>query len=332
MTVPVRRRQLETIPFYPQFQPHAGLWFDKYLAEQKSDAKKMEPYVEHIRQTGEIKVPSVYTDFFNRWREVLETSGAVLREAEVIGRLVAGLGGETVIETGLTLHHTYGVPYIPGSSLKGSARAYAIANLDGVWAKNGAAFRTLFGGLPIAPGKKPEEKGRAGIVVFHDALPLPGSCKIYNDVMTVHHKLYYSGDMKSPPADWDSPTPIPFPSVHGRFLIATYAPSAPEWAESAMSLLKMALAERGVGGKTSSGYGRFRFDPPPGYQRGTVKHFGLGPSQSYGHIIPRDGGAEIFVHRSGLRPGVDDLKAGDVVDYKVSSGKQGPQAHDVHFS
>lgn len=329
MTIPARRIDLQSVPFWPQFAPHAGLWFDKYLQWQKDDT--LEPYVEHIRQTGEIKEPSGYKEFFTRWRDELEKAGAVLREAQVVGRLAAGLGGEAVIETGLTLHHTYGVPYIPGSSLKGMARAYAIANLAGAWVENGAAFRTLFGGLAVSPGLASEEKARAGIAIFYDALPLPGSFTIYNDVMTVHHPDYYQGKV-SPPADWDSPTPIPFPSVNGRFLIAIHAPSAPEWAEPAMSLLKIALAERGVGGKTSSGYGRFLFAPSPGYQRGTVKRFGLGRNQSYGHIIPSDGGAEIFVHRTGLRPGVDDLKAGDIVDYKVSLGKQGPQAEDVHFS
>ena len=273
MTVPARRDDLKSVPFWPQFAPHAGLWFDKYLAEQKKkveqkdeaekkEKKKEDPFVKHIRQTGEIEEPPVYNDFFNRWRDEMEKAGAVLREAQVIGRLAAGLGGETVIETGLTLHQTYGVPYIPGSSLKGAARAYAIANLTGAWVENGAAFRTLFGGLAISSGQTPEEKARAGIVVFHDALPLPGSFTIHNDVMTVHHPDYYQGN-DSPPADWDSPTPIPFPSVNGRFLIAVYAPSAPEWAESAMDILKMALTERGVGGKTSSGYGRFNLTEPP---------------------------------------------------------------------
>jgi CRISPR-associated protein Cmr6 len=194
------------------------------------------------------------------------------------------------------------------------------------------AFRTLFGGLATPPGKKPEEKARVGIAIFHDALPIPGSnkWKIHNDVMTVHHTHYYRGE-DSPPADWDSPTPIPFPSVQGHFLIAILAPNAPEWAESAMGILKLALAESGVGGKTSSGYGRFQFEPPPDYHRGMVKSFGLGPHQSFGHIIPREGGADVFVHRNGLRKGIDDLKPGDIVDYRIAKGTQNPQAEDVHF-
>lgn len=42
-------------------------------------------------------------------------------------RLIIGLGTDHVVETGLLLHHVYGLPYIPGSALKGMARAWAIA-------------------------------------------------------------------------------------------------------------------------------------------------------------------------------------------------------------
>ena len=39
-------------------------------------------------------------------------------------RLIIGLGGESPLETGLTLHHTFGVPIIPGSAIKGLAAHY----------------------------------------------------------------------------------------------------------------------------------------------------------------------------------------------------------------
>ena len=42
-------------------------------------------------------------------------------------RLIIGLGTDHVAETGLLLHHVYGLPYIPGSALKGITRAWAIA-------------------------------------------------------------------------------------------------------------------------------------------------------------------------------------------------------------
>jgi CRISPR-associated protein Cmr6 len=44
-------------------------------------------------------------------------------------RMVVGLGAENVHETSMALHHIYGIPYIPGSALKGIARDAAVADL-----------------------------------------------------------------------------------------------------------------------------------------------------------------------------------------------------------
>ena len=55
-------------------------------------------------------------------------------------RLIIGLGGKGTLKMGITLHHLYGFPYIPGSALKGLARTFGIykiaeglgiPNLDG---------------------------------------------------------------------------------------------------------------------------------------------------------------------------------------------------------
>jgi CRISPR-associated protein Cmr6 len=75
----------------------------------------------------------------------------------------------------------------------------------------------------------------------------------------VHHPAYYSGKNVElvPPADWDEPTPVPFLSATGSYLIALSAPKGcEEWRQAAFDILKLALAEEGVGAKTSSGYGR----------------------------------------------------------------------------
>jgi hypothetical protein len=76
-------------------------------------------------------------------------------------------------------------------------------------------------------------------------------------VITVHHEGYYQ-DGKEPPADWDSPTPVPFLSATGSYLVAVSGPSG--WDDAAMKLLRLALKEMGVGAKTSSGYGRLTLD------------------------------------------------------------------------
>lgn len=114
----------------------------------------------------------------------------------------------------------------------------------------------------------------------------------------------------------------------------------------AKAWLKKGLLELGAGGKTSAGYGYFlelsadaasraaltkeKRALAPGYERGVVKEFGIGPKQSYGFIV-RSNGADIFVHRNNLAAGLSDLKAGQKVIFKVGRGKRGPQAIDVQL-
>lgn len=44
-------------------------------------------------------------------------------------RMVIGLGGTHPWETSMTLHHLYGIPYIPGSAVKGVSRHWALLTL-----------------------------------------------------------------------------------------------------------------------------------------------------------------------------------------------------------
>ncbi|MDM7324007.1 MAG: type III-B CRISPR module RAMP protein Cmr6 [Thermus sp.] len=209
-----------------------------------------------VAQHGE---PEGYKEFFIRYKEALAAVGAELHPAKTLGRLVVGLGGEGVLETSLTLHRTYGVPYIPGSALKGLASRFAHLYLEGdAWRRDlahferGAAQSVLFGTTE-----------QEGVVVFFDALPEPGSWEIHTDILNPHHPNYNAGG-DDPPADWDSPVPVPFLSVKGTFLLAL-APAAgvpPKearpWLEAAWQILEWALREEGIGAKTSSGYGRMQ--------------------------------------------------------------------------
>jgi CRISPR-associated protein Cmr6 len=47
-------------------------------------------------------------------------------------RLILGIGSSSVYEVGMTLHHVYGIPYIPASSIKGLVRSWIIQNCFGV--------------------------------------------------------------------------------------------------------------------------------------------------------------------------------------------------------
>lgn len=238
---------------------HAGLWLDKYIKgfEKEREAKET-PQSCLVSEVAGISIPKdykAYTEFFERWKEALILAGvkdSQMKEAHVQGRLAVGLGGEAVLETAITLHRTYGTPYIPGSALKGLAASYAHKRLkDDAWRKNGEAHNVMFG-----------TTDEAGYVTFFDALFVPGTGfggkALWPDVITVHHPDYYQGKENSPPADWDSPTPIPFLSATGDYLIALQGDDA--WVEKAFEILALALAEEGVGAKTSSGYGRMTLE------------------------------------------------------------------------
>lgn len=59
-----------------------------------------------------------------RWQAM--TATAQQFNGQLQGRLLVGHGGKGVLEFGLTLSHVTGLPVIPGSALKGLARAYGL--------------------------------------------------------------------------------------------------------------------------------------------------------------------------------------------------------------
>ena len=58
--------------------------------------------------------------------------------------------------------------------------------------------------------------------------------------------------------------------------------------------------------------------------KGTVKFFN--ETKGFGFISPENGGADIFVHVSGL---VDEIRENDVVSYEVENGRKGLNAVNV---
>lgn len=233
---------------------HAGLWLNKYLASlAREDPATRAQLADDV---ASIPVPPIYKTFYERWQSNLKTEyHASSREFAVKERMAVGLGNEGVLETSVALHHTYGVPYIPGSALKGLAANYARLMAGDGWQQGSPAYTAVFG-----------DTENAGFVTFFDALYIPGSsapdCPLRADIITVHHPEYYKGT-GAPPADWDSPNPIPFLSATGNYLVALAAPDLDDiWIEKVFELLEEALLVMGIGAKTSSGYGRMRYVSP----------------------------------------------------------------------
>jgi len=71
----------------------------------------------------------VYTRYFTGMETLRRESGGKIFRLKTKSRLVVGLGDESVYETSIRLHRNYGVPYIPGSALKGVAKHYVFGIL-----------------------------------------------------------------------------------------------------------------------------------------------------------------------------------------------------------
>ncbi|MBK8175232.1 MAG: type III-B CRISPR module RAMP protein Cmr6 [Rhodospirillales bacterium] len=272
---------------------HAGLayevWADVSGDTGKVDDQHLDDWLKGL--AGQPVSPD-YHQAFDRWQDSFVGSRSRVIEMILASRLLVGHGNGSATDVGLTLHRTWGVPMIPGSALKGLLAQYvetlygpAVAGLapdrpdlseenkqraryQGVtWRDRrilfgpGEVYRTLFGSSD-ADGENGLGRAAAirGAVVFHDALYVPGSAPddkpLASDVLTVHQKSYYDSAGQNAPSDYDDPHPVRFLSVRPKtsFLIALSGPS--DWTDFAIELLKRALAEWGVGGKTSLGYGR----------------------------------------------------------------------------
>jgi CRISPR-associated protein Cmr6 len=196
--------------------------------------------------------PQLSQNVYDRWMNMIEAMGAELFNAKLDWRMVVGLGGETVLETDLTLHHVYGIPYIPGSALKGLTRAYVAGEkLTPPSTKiedDDEQIKRIFG-----------SKDDAGKVIFFDAMPLNGQVVYELDIMNPHYPKYY-GENALPTNDQD-PNPITFLTVANTTFTFALAPrnsEAQEDVNKTREWLQEALEKYGVGGKTSAGYGYFK--------------------------------------------------------------------------
>lgn len=228
---------------------NAGLALERYLPEVGSlDATRRGGQLAVVAGTP---IPAVYRTAYQRWVEQLEhLPGVAARRVVARGRLIVGLGAETVHQTTVTLHRQYGVPILPGSALKGLARQY----VSGAKRASPRQLEVLFG-----------TSDSAAHISYFDAWYVPGSAPADRplglDVITVHHPEYYASHGRGDgwPGDFDDPTPLPLLSASGSYLVAVRGPDL-EWADFALRLLERALDEWGIGARTSSGYGRLR-DP-----------------------------------------------------------------------
>lgn len=162
------------------------------------------------------------------------------------------------------MHHTWGVPIIPGSALKGICASYVARQVGGAeperepyrgveWQGKrivrgpGEIYAALFGAPDADNGAEAEQGG----VAFHDALYVPdstpGDRPFAVDVLTVHQRSYY-GQMPGGgdpglrwPNDYDSPNPVGFVTVRPGTKLLVALGGESKWTALACHLLGAAL-------------------------------------------------------------------------------------------
>ena len=270
---------------------NAGLIFDRFAPDWSSQSTLKKKGLQRVASAPADKM--LLREWNARWERCVRAARGEPFALRTDWRLIAGLGRKGPLEVGFTFHR-YGFPILPGSSVKGVARAWAflqlaerpdlnltddvnsLAELDEVLSADGedegylkwrAAqrdevqqlvddFRAVFGTLATA--------GRA---VFFDAIPaqLP---TLELDVMNPHFPEYYQGN--APPTDWQSPVPVYFLTVAAgtefRFGVGwrgALDEAGQRLHRFAQEWLKAGLMNLGAGAKTSAGYGYFVSPPQP---------------------------------------------------------------------
>jgi CRISPR-associated protein Cmr6 len=282
----------------PDHAPDAGnrgLWFDKFCDQwcrdksqtgrdawtlkafvqgKGGDRRDVNPKVEWLAKTTAKLAGGAdgLREYGERLGALVLALGGVTRVFKTSSRFASGLGREHPVENGFAWHPALGTPYLPGSSVKGMVRAW----IEGGWNERpvgAAVFSRIFGsayrnGSAGFEKSKEKEPSNTGSVLFFDALPLQ-PVQLATDVMTPHYGDYYEGKPDGrggivPPADWLSPTPIPFLTVASgqcfQFAFAPRAPSDSADVATVAAWLAEALQWVGAGAKTAVGYGRFDRD------------------------------------------------------------------------
>jgi len=275
-------------PWKSSESAHAGLLFDKFaygwryrldrdarIPEfDKGAGRNKEGANDWInsfrRECGE---PASLDEACVRQRRLVERLGGRVINLKNTERFVTGMGREHPLENGFAWHHTLGVPYLSGSSVKGLLRAW-------LREENGEVTTDRHGN--DAWEETPEHKqlfgtlGDVGQVILLDMLPTkppqldkpqqhdkPPQLDV--DVMTPHYGDYYQKG--AIPGDWHSPVPISFLTVAPGWswqlgIIPATGHRALEAGtlDSLSDSLFDAIQICGAGAKTAVGYGRFEKD------------------------------------------------------------------------
>lgn len=269
-----------------------GHHFGLYFAGWNTDFSKPKSGTSDVLRNTVCKLPKHSRDLLAALGERQIAAAKSLADEVFIYPAIAsspfatGLGNEHPLENGFSFLAPYGLPYLPGSGVKGVIRKAAEELMSGEWGEalgwNEETIRAFFGPGEEDPTR--DSNPQQGALYFWDVIPTPPA-SIKNDkallaveIMTPHHSGYYQDD-KTPNTS-ESPTPISFLAVaaEARFTFHVECnPTrlSPEQQDNWQQLIEAAFSHAGkwlgFGAKTAAGYGRINLDPRVADERESAK-------------------------------------------------------------
>jgi CRISPR-associated protein Cmr6 len=250
-------------------EAHPGLVFERYFRVWENLGKPVSPKLSSLQgfvaDYQPLRTSPHHRDRLAechaRLDKLVAAHQGITREFITQSRLAIGLGGDHPLENGFTFDYALGVPYLPGSSVKGLCRAWATLLLgQGAFAET--EVDRFFGVGPDEANIRGVEPG-LGALVFLAAYPKDWP-ELAVDVMTPHHMDYYGADPRQrgprrrfEPMDTESPNPVYFLTVREqtRFVFRIFSRTSGIDLERGVGLLAAGLATLGIGAKTAVGYG-----------------------------------------------------------------------------
>ena len=216
----------------------------------------------------------------------------IKKTATSVAPFTTGLGNEHPLENGFSFLNPYGLPYLPGSGVKGVVRHAARELASGEWGAshgwnderrysprsdrdnaNRLCLVDVLFGREVTSG---ENKQFRGLLTFWDVIPQIHGLQLAVDVMTPHQTHYFQKG--EAPHDSGSPNPISFLTVPPRSKftfhvscdtsrlqrVAALDPSLildPAWKTLLDAAFAHAFQWLGFGAKTAVGYGAMESVP-----------------------------------------------------------------------
>jgi CRISPR-associated protein Cmr6 len=203
-----------------------------------------------------------------------KSDALLIIDAQSVAPFSTGLGNEHPLENGFAFLNPYGLPYLPGSGVKGVLRRAAAELADGEWGDTKGWTKPVIHALF---GSEPEAELVRGALSFWDVIPQIHGNHLAVDIMTPHQSHYYQDKAaagNNTPHESGQPNPISFLTVPpgsdfvfrvqcDRALLEHLAPDLAKdnrWQTLLEAVFIHAFSWLGFGAKTSVGYGAMEKD------------------------------------------------------------------------